>query len=148
MAGRRGRARGSALQALYQWQMTGQDVGEVESQFLEDDSLAKADVELFVTLLRGVPSHLDELDRVIGPLLNRSINQVDPVERAILRIGTYELLHQLDIPYRVIINEAVELAKLYGADQGHRYINGVLDKLAQGLRADETTAHSRKPQTG
>ncbi len=148
MANRRSRARRYALQALYQWQMTGQDVGEVEGQFLEDESLAKADVELFVTLLRGVPSRLDELDRAIGPLLNRSISQVDPVERAILRIGAYELLHHLDIPYRVIINEAVELAKLYGADQGHRYINGVLDKLAQGLRADEAAAHSRKPQTG
>ncbi len=148
MVNRRSRARRFALQALYQWQMTGQDVGEVEGQFMQDESLAKVDVELFVALLRGVPSHLDELDQAIGPLLNRSIGQVDPVERAILRIGAFEFMQHPDIPYRVVINEAVELAKLYGADQGHRYINGVLDKLAQGLRADEASAHSRKPRSG
>lgn len=144
MANRRSKARRFALQALYQWQMTGQDIGVVEGQFLEDENLAGSDVELFVNLLRGVPASLEQLDEALDPLLNRPIGQVDPVERAILRIGAYEFMLHPDIPYRVIIDEAVELAKLYGAEQGHRYVNGVLDKLASTLRADEAAAFSRK----
>ena len=134
MGNRRSRARQYALQALYQWQMTGQDVGVVEQQFLEDENLAQADVGLFIELLRGIPTSLDRLDSALAPLLNRSLEQVDPVERAVLRIGTYELMEHLDISYRIVINEAVELAKLFGAEQGHRYVNGVLDALAKQLR--------------
>ena len=146
MSNKRSRARQYALQALYQWQMTGQNVGEVEGQFMEDEEMAQTDVGLFVALLRGVPGRLNELDTAIGPLLDRPIEQVDPVERAVLRIGTYELMEHLDIPYRVVINEAVELAKLFGAEQGHRYVNGVLDKLAQRLRAGEAAPRPRAPQ--
>lgn len=131
---RRSLARQYALQALYQWQMTGQDIRLIQEQFMEDEELAQADVELFVTLLHGVPGDLSRLDAAISELINRPLEQVDPVERAILRIGAYELLNTSYIPYRVIINEAVELAKLFGAEQGHRYVNGVLDKMARRVR--------------
>jgi transcription antitermination protein NusB len=146
MGNRRSRARQYALQALYQWQMTGQDVAVVERQFLEDEELAKADVGLFVALLRGIPTSLGRLDGALGPLLDRPMEQVDPVERAVLRIGAYELMEHPEIPYRVVINEAVELAKLFGAEQGHRYVNGVLDRLARQLRSGETGAQPpRRP---
>ena len=148
MANKRSRARQHALQALYQWQLTGQDVADIERQFLENEELAKADVGLFVDLLHGVPGNLRELDEALGPLLDRPVERVDPVERAVLRIGAFELSHHLDIPYRVVINEAVELAKRFGAEQGHRYVNGVLDKLAQRLRSRESAPKSRKPGVG
>jgi transcription antitermination protein NusB len=141
---RRTRARQYALQALYQWQMTGQDVGVVEGQFLEDEEIKEADVEMFIDLLRGVPTHLDQLDAALGLWLDRPVERVDPVERAVLRIGAYELMEHREIPYRVVINEAVELAKLFGAEQGHRYVNGVLDKLAKRLRSDEVAANFRR----
>jgi N utilization substance protein B len=145
MTNKRSRARQFALQALYQWQLTGQDVGAIEEQFLADEALAKADVGLFVDLLRGVPGRLRELDAALAPLLDRPIGQIDPVERAVLRIGAFELSRHLDIPYRVVINEAVELAKVFGAEQGHRYVNGVLDKLARRLRGQEASARPRRP---
>ncbi len=148
MANRRSKARGYALQALYQWQMTGQDVSEVEAQFLENPALAKTDVGLLTDLIRGVNEQLDGIDETLSPLLNRAISQVDPVERAILRMGAYEFMQHLDVPYQVIIDEGVELAKMYGAEQGHRFVNGVLDKLAQGLRADEFKAAGRKSKSG
>jgi N utilization substance protein B len=137
MTNKRSSARQYALQALYQWQVAKQDIVVIESQFLEDEELAKADVGLFVDLLHGVPRELTQLDEALDPLLDRPVSQVDPVERAILRIGAFELIHHLDIPYRVVINEAVELAKTYGAEKGHRYVNGVLDKLAHRIRASE-----------
>lgn len=130
---RRSRARQYALQAIYQWQMTEQDISLIQSQFLEDEELAQADVELFITLLNGVPTNLQRVDAALAPLLDRTLKRVDPVELAVLRIGAYELMEHADTPYRVVINEAVELAKLFGADQGHRYVNGVLDKLAKQL---------------
>ena len=147
MGKRRSQARHFALQAIYQWQVTGQDLAEIERQFLEKEELAKADVGLFVELLHGIPGNLSELDRAVVPLLDRPMEQVDPVERAVLRLGTFELIHHLDIPYRVVINEAVELAKRFGADQGHRYVNGVLDKLARRLRYAEQQAGSRRSDT-
>ena len=147
MGNRRTRARQYALQALYQWQVTGQDIADIEGQFLEKEELAKSDVGLFVELLHGVPGNLRELDEALAPLLSRPLSQVDPVELAVLRIGAYELGHHLDIPYRVVINEAVELAKRFGADQGHRFVNGVLDKLARRLRRAEQ-APSRRSGAG
>lgn len=143
MINKRSQARRYALQALYQWQVTGQGIADIEQQFLENEELAKCDVGLFVELLRGVPEHLEQLDEAIDPLLDRPIRQVDPVERAVLRIGTFELIHHLDIPYKVVINEAVELTKVFGAEQGHRYINGVLDKLCQQLRSVEVGKRRR-----
>lgn len=131
-------ARRAAVQAIYQWQVGGNDVGDIERQFLaEQQDLAKGDVEYFGELLRGIPQQVDKLDDELAPLLDRPIREVDPVERAVLRLGVYELMFKPDVPYRVVINEAVELAKLFGAEQGHRYVNGVLDKAARKLRAVE-----------
>jgi N utilization substance protein B len=96
------------------------------------------EVPYFKELLHGVPAHLTELDEQLKPCLDRAIESVDPVERAILRLGTFEFVHHPEVPYRVVINEAVELAKVFGAEQGHKYVNGVLDKLAKKVRPVET----------
>ncbi len=130
-------ARRYAMQALYQWQMAGQDLGIISAQFLADQDMGKADVAYFQELLYQVVQRRDAIDGTLKPFLDRSLEQVDPVERAILRIAGYELTHRPDVPYRVVINEAVEMAKKYGAEQGHRFINGVLDKAAQQLRTQE-----------
>ena len=137
MAGRRTLARQSALQALYQWQMTGQDVADIDQQFIVEQDPANFEVEYFQDLLHGVPSHLGTLDSRLKPLLDRAIASVDPVERAILRLGAYELLYHPEVPFRVAINESVELAKILGSVEGHKYVNGVLDKLARQVRAVE-----------
>lgn len=133
----RAQARRAAVQALYQWQMTGQEAAEIERQFRADLKASKVDLEYFHDLLHGVAQHHEELDVLLAPLLDRPITQVDPVERAVLRIGVFELRDRLETPLRVILNEAVSLARLYGAEQGHRYVNGVLDRLARTLRAAE-----------
>ena len=143
MASRKSQARQCAIQAIYQWQMTGQDPGdirEVQAQFLSDQERGGFDGSYFSVLLQGVATHLDMLDQQLRPCLDRSIESVDPVERAILRLGAFELIHRLEVPYRVVINEAVELAKVFGAEQGHRYVNGVLDKLAKQVRTTELQA--------
>jgi N utilization substance protein B len=137
MSHKKSQARHHAVQALYQWQMTGQDIRDIHDQFLSGQDTASFELKYFDRLLRGVPTHLGELDEQLGPCLDRSIESVDPVERAILRLGAFELIHQPDIPYRVIINESVELAKVFGAEQGHRYVNGVLDQLARKVRTAE-----------
>ncbi|MFA7097466.1 MAG: transcription antitermination factor NusB [Gammaproteobacteria bacterium] len=133
----RSRARWFAVQALYQWQLSGQNLHEIEQQFLDGHEIGKCDVEYFSELLHQVPAHLDEVDARLRPFLDRPVEEVDPVERAILRIGAYEFGFRPDVPYRVVINEAVELAKTFGAEQGHKYVNGVLDKVAKELRAVE-----------
>lgn|SRR5690554_885376 len=133
----RSRARWFAVQALYQWQLSGQNLHEIEQQFLDGKEIGKCDVEYFSELLHQIPAHLDEIDAHLRPFLDRPIEEVDPVERAILRIGAYEFQFRPDVPYRVVINEAVELAKTFGAEQGHKYVNGVLDKVAKELRAVE-----------
>ena len=138
MSAKRSRARRLAMQALYQWQMTGQNVADIEAQFLAEQDMSGAEIPYFQELLHEVPARLDELDEALAPLLSRDLQQVDPVERAVLRIGAYELSARPDVPYRVVINEAVNLAKRFGAEQGHRFINGVLDKLARRLRQAET----------
>ncbi|HCU54732.1 MAG TPA: transcription antitermination factor NusB [Gammaproteobacteria bacterium] len=132
-------SRQAAVQALYQWQLTGQPPGEIEHHFISDHDLKGVDVEYFHELVREVPLHQHELDDHILPNLDRGINDVDPVERAILRMGAYELEFHLEIPYRVVINEAVELAKTFGAEHGHKYVNAILDKVAAKLRAAEIT---------
>lgn len=144
---RRSRARQFALQAIYQWQMTGQTVELVKSQFLENENLAQADIELFIALLQGVAEHVYDIDTALAPFIDRAIEKVDPVERAALRIGAYELIHHVHISYRIIINEAVELAKIFGAEQGHRYVNGVLDKLARNLRSQEINTVTKPSST-
>ena len=130
-------ARRYAMQALYQWQMTQQDIGQIDAQFLIDQDMTRADVEYFQELLHHSYLHMAQIDAVLAPYLDRPIEQVDPVERAILWVSGYELLYRIDVPYRVIINEGVELAKLFGADQSHKFINGMLDKAAHQARREE-----------
>jgi N utilization substance protein B len=137
MSRKRSRARSRALQALYQWQLTGQDVADIEAQFLAERDMGNVDAGYFGDLLRGVTSHLHELDDHAAPYLDRGVEQVDPVERAILRLGIYELAFHPEVPYRVAINEAVELGKSFGAEQGHKYVNSILDRVARKLRAAE-----------
>lgn len=136
-------ARRLALQALYQWQMTGQSAFDIGKQFAEDQQMDKADLEYFEELLQQVPRYAEELDAHIAPLLDRPLREVDPVERAILRLGTYELEHRNDVPYRVIINESIELAKTFGAEQGHKYVNSILDGVAKQVRAAEVAARKK-----
>ncbi|MDH5784894.1 MAG: transcription antitermination factor NusB [Chromatiales bacterium] len=144
MSRARSLARERAMQALYQWQMTGQDLSDIEQQFISGQEMKGVDKEYFKELLHQVPRHIAQFDEICGELLSRPIEQVDPVERAILRIGLYELKQRIDIPYRVVINEAVELAKGYGAEAGHKFINGTLDKAAKSLREVEMKAAGRK----
>ena len=137
MSRARSKARRAAVQALYQWQLSHQDVSEIDTQFLAEQDMVKLEIPYFQELLHKIPAHLDELDAHIAPVLDRPINNVDPVERAILRIGAYELMFRLDVPYRVIINEAVEMAKVFGGEEGYKYVNGILDKVAKKLRKAE-----------
>ena len=137
----RSKARRCALQAIYQWQVGGHAIAEVEAQFLAEQDLAQADVAYFSELLRCVPAHTAELDAHMAPYLDRPVGELDPVELAILRIGICELAHHPEIPFRVVINEAVELSKVFGAEQSYRYINGVMDKIARDLRGAELKMH-------
>jgi transcription antitermination protein NusB len=133
----RSRARRRALQALYAWQLSGSAIGSVIDQFRHEQDMEVADIEYFEDLVRGVERHCDELDAGLLPFLGREIVQVDPIERAALRLGAYELKFRADVPYRVVINEAIETTKRFGADHGHTYVNGVLDKLAGEWRKAE-----------
>ena len=141
MSNARSRSRQLAMQALYQWQMTGANLSEIEGQFLAEHGQKRMDKEYFHTLFHGVPASLDEVDEALSPCMDRGLEEVDEVERAILRLSAYELLKHIEVPYRVVINEGVELAKRFGAEQGHRYINGVLDKLAVSARSAEVKQH-------
>lgn len=144
MSQARTNARKAAVQALYQWQMTGQNLGEIERQFVEEERLIDAQKSYFNELLFGVPGNLEAIDQIMKEFVDRPIDTIDPVERAILRIGTYELLHRLDTPYRVVLNEGINLAKCFGADGSHKYVNGILDKIAQQKRAIEIKARLAK----
>jgi N utilization substance protein B len=130
----------AAVQALYQWDLTQQDPGEIEGHFIYDRSLTGSDKEYFHQLVREVPRRVHELQDHFIPFLGRELDSVDPVERAILRIATYELEFCSDVPYRVIINEALELSKTFAAEGSFRFVNGVLDKVAARLRAAEMGA--------
>ena len=133
----RSRARRAVLQALYQWQLSGQSPNEVEAQFVAEQPFEHVDVDYFQLLLRNIPRHLEELDAALSPSLDRPVSQLDPIEKAILRIGAFELVHRPEVPWRVVINEAVDLAKSFGAEQSHKYVNGILDKLAHQKRPAE-----------
>lgn len=140
--GSRRRARRAALQGLYQWQATGQPAGEIVAQFDDDKASGNLDRDYFCRILEGVIKHADSLDEMLAPYLDRPLRQVDPVERALLRLAAFELSHCEDVPWRVIIDESVELARSFGAEQGHRFVNGVLDKLAPALRAEAKSGAS------
>ena len=133
----RARARRYAMQALYQWDLSGTDLPLIRRQFLEAEDFSRADKRYFIELLSEAPKRIDIIDENISEYIDRPLEQLDPVERAVLRLATYELLYRLDIPYRVTINEAVQLTKKFGAEQGHAFVNGVLDKAAHKLRSAE-----------
>jgi len=133
-AARRRKARHYGLQALYQWHMAGAALASIEAEFLADYDFEHVDGEHFQRLLHGVPAELDTLEVAIAPLLDRALDELDPVERTLLRMGAYELMFCADVPYKVVISEAVALASKFGATDGHKYINGVLDGMARRLR--------------
>jgi transcription antitermination protein NusB len=133
----RSRARRRALQALYAWQVSGTPMQGIISQFKHEQEMEVADLEYFEDLLVNIEKRREELDAALKPFLDREVDLVDPIERAVLRLGAYELIHRADVPYRVVINEAIETTKRFGADFGHTYVNGVLDKLAAQSRGVE-----------
>jgi N utilization substance protein B len=136
----RRRSREFALQGLYQWLLAGTDAVVIATELAETEDFNKSDVAYFRTLLNGAIDNAAELEALIAPFLDRPVKELSPVERGILLLGGYELMRELEVPYRVVINEAVELAKVYGGTDGHKYVNGVLDKLAARLRDIEVGA--------
>ncbi len=136
----RRRAREFALQGIYQWLLSGNSVPVIEEHMEQATGFDKADREFFVGLMRGAVDQIDELQAEFAPFIHREVHELSPVERAILLLATFELKHHIEIPYRVVINEAIELAKSYGGTDGHRFVNGVLDKLAAHLRSIEVEA--------
>lgn len=139
----RRQSRVKAMQALYQHDIAGGEVADILTQFRETQEMGRVDMEYFDEVFRGVTSQIDEIDGLLTPYLDRKITDLDAVERSILHIAVFELKDRLDIPYRVVINESVELAKKFGAEAGHKYVNGVVDKLARDLRVAEVQAYSK-----
>lgn len=136
----RTRARRRALQAIYTWQVAGGRVQEVIAQFAHEQAHEVADLEYFEDLVRGVIARHGELDASLGPFLDRGIEEVDQIERAMLRIAAYELQHRIDVPFRVVIDEALRTVKRFGSEHGHTYVNGVLDRAAAEWRSVEVQA--------
>ena len=137
-------ARQCAVQALYQWQVSGDSLSRIENYFIEEERLKGAQKSYFYDIFHGVPAQLDVIDETLAEFVDRPVEKIDPVEKAILRIGTYELMNRLETPYRVIINEGVDLAKNFGAEGSHKYINGILDKVSKKVRAKERVARQQK----
>ena len=125
------------MQALYQWELTGQVGAGIEDSFLNDWGLEGVDQEYFKQLVQGILKYTAELDRVLEKCLDRDLASVDPIERTVLRIGTYELQFRPEIPVRVVLNEAIELARVFGAEEGYRFVNGVLDRCQKLCRGSE-----------
>lgn len=123
-----------AVQAIYSWQLSDNSMSDIEAQFLTDNDTSKIDVDYFLILVRGVAGQVKSLDEAVSPFLDRPLKDLDQVERAVLRLAAFELRDRLDVPYKVAINEAIELAKSFGADDSHRFVNGVLDKAIDSLR--------------
>ena len=140
----RSRARRRALQAVYAWQLSDTPISKVIDQFRNEQDMEVADLAYFEDLVQGVGRHLEDLDAALSAFLDREIAQVDPIERAVLRIAAYELRHRPDVPYRVVINEAIETTKRFGSEHGHTYVNGVLDHAAAAWRSAEAQA-ARRP---
>ena len=136
----RRRARELALQGIYQWRLTAGDKEQIEKQIREEKGMGRYDADFFSKLLLGTLTQHAELETALAPHLDRTLNELSPVEFSVLLLGAYELVHHPEIPYRVIINEAVELTKTFGGSDGHKYVNGVLDKLAGQVRAAEARA--------
>jgi N utilization substance protein B len=142
LAAQRRKARHFGLQALYQWTLSGAALADIEAEFRVDNDFRHTDGDYFSAVLKGVTSDVDALEALFEPALDRALDDLDPIERNLLRLGTFELRDRIDVPYKVVINEAVSLAKKFGATESHRYINGVLDKVARDLRTIERTAES------
>ncbi len=140
----RSRSRRRALQAVYAWQMAGGTMQAVIDQFAHEQEMEVADLAYFEDLLRGLEQHRESIDSELARFLDRGIEQVDPIERGVLRLAAYELIYRPDVPYRVVINEAIETAKRFGADHGHSYINGVLDRACAHWRSVEVEAARRR----
>jgi N utilization substance protein B len=140
----RRRAREFALQGLYQWQLAGTDPATIARQLADAKGFDKIDAGYFKGLLEGTVAAAPELEQAIAPHLDRAFARLSPVERGILLLAGFELAHQPEVPYRAVINEAVELAKEYGGTDGYKFVNGVLDKLAARLRASEQETGHRK----
>ena len=130
----RRKARILALQAVYSWQLSGNAIADIEQQMLIENDVTKIDVEYFKDLARGVAVNHKQLDEAVSPHLTRPFDELDEVERAILRLSSYELKFREDVPYKVAINESIELAKMFGAEDSHKFVNGVLDKAVKQLR--------------
>lgn len=131
----RRRARECAVQAIYSWQVSKNDLSDIEVNFMAEQDMKGVDKKYFRELLNGVAHHVNELDQKMEPYLNdRSLDELGLVERAILRIAMYELMKREDVPYKVVINEAIDLTKTFGAEDSHKFINGVLDKVAPTIR--------------
>jgi transcription antitermination protein NusB len=142
LAAERRKARHYGMQALYQWHMAGAAVQDIEAEFRADYDFSHVDLDYFQALLHGVPACVDELDEALAPMLDRKLDDLDPIERTLLRMGMFELTRRIDVPYKVVINEEVALAKKFGATDSHKYVNGVLDKAARQLRKVEIDAAS------
>lgn len=133
----RRKARRFAMQALYEWSISGNPVHEIEARYRVENDMHKVDLEYFHELIHEIVKDSDTIDDAFMAHLDRKFHELDPVERAILRIGSYELLRRLDVPYKVVINEGIELAKDFGATDSHRYVNGILDEVAKQHRRIE-----------
>ena len=133
----RSMARKLAMQALYQWQLTGQSAADINLQFLASEDIEGADREYFTELLKGCIGQAEKINATVKPFIDRPLDQLDPVETAILMIGMYELSNRTEIPFRVVINEGVDLTKRFGATDAHKYVNAVLDRAAREIRAAE-----------
>ncbi len=140
MKSNRRRSREFALQGLYQWQLAGTEPVTIAAQLGEADDFGTIDTEYFTRLLDGAVAGAAEMEQIIAPLLDRAYKSLSPVERGILLLAGFEFKHCPEVPYRVVINEAIELAKSFGGTDGHKYVNGVLDKMAAQLRAPEVQA--------
>lgn len=144
LSAQRRKARHFALQALYQWHVARQALNDIETQFRVDFDMADTDLAYFHDLLHGVPANLETLDAHLSPcLVDRTLAEMTPIELQLLRMGAYEFCHRLDVPYKVVISEAVSLAKKFGAEDGHKFVNAVLDRLAPQLRGAEVDAERR-----
>lgn len=141
LAAQRRKARHFGLQALYQWTLSGASVTDIEAEFRVDNDFRHTDGEYFSALLRGVTADVESLEVLFAPALDRALDELDPIERNLLRLGTFELRDRIDVPYKVVISEAVALAKKFGATDSHKYVNGVLDKIARDLRTIELAQH-------
>ena len=140
-------ARRNAVQALYQWDITGQSVDEIENAFINDDAFVGVQRSYFQHLIENVPRQCEVLDGRLKQCISRELDTIDPVERAILRLSTYELLFRPDIPAKVVLNEAIELSRVFGSEEGFRFVNGVLDALVNKIPVEEIRSEQHKEVT-